>query len=108
MTDVLIASLYLEIYLELEFEPEKLVQYFICLLYNAENFLWVLNKNAQLSTDYFHYLNFSFAIKECYSGLGKDDPTSAENKKVQMLESFCRVPAFDEIITKDTGLLHDN
>ena len=24
-----------------------------------------------------------------------------------MLENFCRVTAFDEIITKDTGLLHD-
>ena len=40
--------------------------------------------------------------------MGESDPNSAANKKVQMLESFCRVSAFDEIITRDTGMLYDS
>ena len=40
--------------------------------------------------------------------MGNANPDAAENKKVQMLENFCRVTAFDEIITKDTGMLLDS
>ena len=49
----------------------------------------------------------SFAIKDCYAGLGKADPNSAENKKVVMLEDYCKVSAFDEMITRTQSLLHN-
>ena len=67
----------------------------------------IIDKKSNLSKTIHPVYFFSFAIKDCYSGLGKADPNAADNKKVQMLENFCRVTAFDEIITKDTGLLHD-